>query len=192
MPTPEDVVNQALEIAGTNNRISSFYDGTREATLALDLWSTTRDQLLEAEAPDWSIANATLVLLKSAQNIVNYSANYDPPVWDATLYPQSPWLYEYQYPEDCIDPVQVKWQPSITPIWKPRPNTFRLNSSGLSRTILTNVPDAILVYVRRITDPNDWHDAFIFKMKVALAKQFEPTISPQRARQEQADANAAR
>lgn len=190
--SPEDVVNQALVIAGSPNRIGSFYDGTPESIMALDLWSQTRDRLLEEEEPDWATGDANLLLLKSAPNVNNNTAYYDPPLW-SDQYPEVPWLYEYQYPDDCIETLQIKPQPYTVPIWKPRPNVFRLNYMGAARTILTNVPQAIIVYVRRVLSPDDWPDGFIWRVKIELAKQFEPLVSPemhQRHRQQEAQANA--
>lgn len=188
--TPEDVVNQALEIAGSKNRIGSFYDGTPEAILALDLWAQTRDALLEKEAPDWATAHKTLTLSKAAPNIINYTALYDPPTWDPSA-PEAPWLYEYFYPDDCINALQIRPQPFLLPRWRPRAEPFRLNINAEGVTgILCNVPNAILTYIRRVLDPTLWRDQFVMKVKIELARQFEPVVAPHRM--ERADANPPR
>ena len=116
------------------------------------MWGQTRDKLLIEEQPEWAIGNAVLQLNKSAPNIVNNTAYYDPPEW-TDQYPETPWLYEYLYPEDCLDPLQIKAQPYTIPVWKPRPNVHRANFMGSSRSVLTNVPNAILVYLKQVLDP---------------------------------------
>jgi hypothetical protein len=187
--TIETICNQALDLIGYKRHIGNIHEGSLAARVALDIWGQTRDHLLEVEEPDWAITDLLLGLNKSAPNIVNYTANYDNG-WNSN-YPEIPWLYEYVYPTDCIKPLQIKSQVLFSPIWKPQPYTFRESST---RGILTNAPNAILVYIKRVLDPDDWDIMFTSKLIVALAKQFEPGLAPRPQRapaKEQSNADAS-
>lgn len=171
----ETLVNEALDAIGFKRHIGNIYEGTPAARIALDVFAQTRDEMLQALQPDWSQFDAPLALLKSAPNIVRYSANYADG-W-LPIYPPIPWLYEYQYPDDCIQPLQIKPQVFFAPVWRPRAQTWRLNFDGAQRTLLSSTPNAILIYVRRVTDPANWQNDFIGLFIAALAKRMQPQLS---------------
>jgi hypothetical protein len=179
--TIEAICNQALDIIGYPRHIGNIYEGTKASREMLNAWVETRDALIEKLAPDWARRDVILTLMKSAPNIVNGSANYTTG-WNDT-YPPLPWLYEYQYPTDCLVPLQIKEAPLFLPIWRPRFNTMRLTYevSGMKRTILSNVPGAILIYVATVSDPDDWQKDFTELMIMALAKKVEAGLMPQQA-----------
>jgi len=139
------------------------------AVMALDVYTETRDFFLGALRPMWARKDTALTLLKSAPNIVNGTANYSDP-WDSATNPPLPWLYEYQYPTDCVVPLQIKMTPVFLPEWRPRVKPFRVTSG--QRAILTNVPSAILIYVAQITDPDAWYEDFTELLIEGLAKKF--------------------
>lgn len=191
MPTIEGICNQALDVIGYTRHIGNIYEGTKAARIALNLWKQTRDALLSSTAPDWAKIDAPLVLLKSAPGINNGMADYIGINWSST-YPPIPWLYEYQYPADCVNPLQIKSTPGFLPVWRPRIRPFRTNFESGMRSILTNEPNAILIYVTQVLDPNDWQEEFQELMVMTLAKKFEPELMPQRAqmRQQRQEQNA--
>lgn len=170
----ETLINQALDAIGYKRHIGNIYEGTPAARCALDVYAQTRDTLLQTLQPDWAQFDATLAVLKQAPNIVNYSANYDSG-WNSS-FPPIPWLYEYTYPDDCIQPLQIKNQVFFVPVWRPRAQPWRLNFDGDVRTILSNTPNAVLIYVRRVTNPDDWQNDFIQLFIGALAKQMQPAL----------------
>jgi hypothetical protein len=191
--TIETVCNQALDAIGYTPYIGNIYEGTKAGRALLNCWVEVRDALLSTMRPDWAWAEAKLTLLKSAPNIVNGSANYDTG-WNDT-FPALPYLYEYQYPADCVDPDMILADPMFLPIWRPRAIPYRM--SATTRTILTNQPEAILRYVKVVGDPDDWHNDFYEAMVTSLAKRLEPQLKPERAmqrhkqEQEQNNANPA-
>jgi hypothetical protein len=162
----EDVYNQALDLVG-RPRIGSFYDGTPEAAIGLDIFGQTRDALLEAMRPDWSVQDVRLTLLSSAPE---YSYVYVP--W-STEYPDMPWLYEYATPADCLVPLAIKPAFDTIPVWRPRPVSFRAKANKAYRayTILTNQKDAILTCVSRVLDPDLWDNSFVEAAVEMLAKK---------------------
>lgn len=181
MTSIEAICNQSLDLIGYPRHIGNIYDGSKAARIALNSWGHTRDTLLETLKPDWSYKDVRLTLLKSAPNITNGMANYVEP-WNSGTNPPLPWLYEYAFPDDCITPCQIKNAPLFVPEWRPRPKTFRpLNSTS----IVTNQPNAILIYISRVTNPDQWHDTFVEAMIQALARRFEGELAPQRRQQRQ-------
>lgn len=197
--TIENICNQALDVIGYPRKIGNIYEGTKAARAFLNTWVETRDALLDKVQPDWAKTDTTLTLLKLAPGIINGSANYGLAGWN-TSYPQIPWLYEYQYPANCITPLQVKSPLGVLPIWRPRARPFRENFSASGRTILTNEPAAILIYIAVVSDPDAWHNEFTEMMIMALAKKVEAEVMPQQAahrrqqeqqQQERQDGNAA-
>jgi hypothetical protein len=111
--------------------------------------------------------------------------------------PAPPWSYEYSYPSDCLRPVYVVPQfttgftsgvPITTAVtggapafWNGPPVRFKVaidqigpkgtpDSQGQDqRVILTNQEQAILAYVKRVTDPDVWDDQFQQALVSALA-----------------------
>jgi hypothetical protein len=179
----EIICNQALDVIGYPRKIGNIYEGTKAARAFLNAWVETRDALLEKLEPDWAKRDDALTLLKSAPNIVNGTANYDTG-W-GIAYPPLPWLYEYAYPEDCISPLRLKESTLFLPIWRPRYYANRLNYelTGTQRTILANIPNAILTYVAVVANPDNWHNEFVELMIMALAKKAEAELMPARAAQ---------
>lgn len=187
MTTIEGMCNQALDLIGYTRHIGNIYEGTKASRIALDVWSETRDALLQTMRPDWARQDVRLTLRKSAPAIVNGVADYTGVTWNDATHPAFPWLYEYTYPANCIEPLQIKGSIRFLPAWRPRSKTFRVRSIANIMVILTNQADAILVCVAKVTDPNLWHEEFIEAMIQILARKFEAELAPQRraARQQQ-------
>lgn len=186
--TIEAVCNQAFDLIGYKRHIGSIWEGSLQARIALNHWAQTRDFFLHTLKPLWARKDQILVLVKSAPNIVNGTANYTGP-WNDT-FPELPWLYEYRYPDDCVIPLQIKNTPLFLPEWRPRFESFRFNfdADEAAHTVLTNAPDAILTYIARILEPENWHEDFVEIIVEALAKKFQAELAPTMPRQQNADA----
>lgn len=189
MATIEGICNEALDLVGYKRHIGSVWEGTVAATIALNVWGSTRDSLLEAMSPEWAIKDSVLTLLKSAP-----ADQYQSIAW-TSAYPPLPWLYEYEYPTDCLRPLQIKARQLSLPVWRPRPVVFRLANDAATgaRVLVANEPAAILTYTSVVKDPNIWTDTFITAMVQALAQAFKSLV-PSGAtmrRQEPENANQA-
>lgn len=169
----ETIVNNALDLIGYPRHIGNIFEGSAAARVALDYWAQTRDTLLQQAAPDWATKNAPLVLLKSAPNIQGTAADYAGNPWSPSTNPPLPWLYEYTAPADMIEPLQIKGQTIFLPEWRPRANSFRHVVTD-TETILTNVPNAILVYIYRAIDVDLWQPDFQTLMIQTLAQRMAP------------------
>jgi hypothetical protein len=189
--TIEAVCNQALDLIGYKRHIGNIAEGSVAARVALDQWQQTRDYFFHTLRPAWARRDGVLALMKSAPNIVNGTANYTVP-WDGAIHPELPWLYEYQYPVDCVIPLQVKTRPAFLPEWRPTFRSYRLHfdPANNARTILCNDPDAIITYIAAVLDPDNWHNDFTEIIVDALAKKFAVELAPELARQKGQQQNA--
>lgn len=171
LSSPTDLINDALVSIGRRNLVGNLYDGSTESQLSLAIYGQTRDDLLRAEDWDFAQAAANLTLLKSAP-----VGGYAPPLsWNPTDYPSPPWLFEYAYPADCLKVRLVKAQPVLAPNMAPSPNAFVTpNDNTLptpAQVILCNVPSAVCLYTRQVTDPLQWNAGFVETFADALAEK---------------------
>lgn len=178
--SPEHVVNLALGRIGYKLRVNKLYEGTRAARIALAAYAETRDEVLRHEGKaDWGFAerNVVATLLKFAP-----AGGYVPPVaWNPALHPPIPWLFEYAYPADCLKVRILKSAPLFMPNFDPQPSVLSIaNDNALNppqRVILSNVPNAIIVYTGQITDPTTWPQDFIDELTGRLARVLAPNLA---------------
>jgi len=173
--SPADLVNLALVRMGSKVRVNSLFEGSEAAKPALDIYSQTRDELLRQS--DWGFAerNITLTLLKQAP-----VGGYIPPTYWSSAYPPLPWFYEYGYPSDCLKVRAIKPTPIFIPNFDPQPNVFSIaNDNSLvpaQKVILSNVPQAILVYTGQVTDMTTWEADFVEAFASALSRRLAPAL----------------
>lgn len=172
----EDVVNLALGRLGLAQRIGSIQEGSAPAKAALDIYGTTRDDVLRQG--DWGFAQRqlTMTLLKTAP------ADYSTP-WTSANPPQ-PWKYEYQYPGDCLKVRSIRGPQVFVPDFDPQPVVFQTPndtvSSVVQKVIVSNTgPVAYLSYTGQITDPTQWEASFVDDLADALAERLAPILNPQ-------------
>jgi hypothetical protein len=97
--TPTDIAQQAIDACGLEVELGDIEDGTREARVLLRAYWQCLRQLHRAVHWDFARKQAPMVLLADA------SGN-TPDV--GTMVP-TPWLYEYEYPIDCMKARCVPW-----------------------------------------------------------------------------------
>ena len=173
--TVEDVCNQALGAIGFPKRIGSVYEGSKAAKAALDVYAQTRDELLRKQAWGFAERNINMVLLKFAP-----AGGYNPVTPWTTAYPPVPWLFEYQYPLDCLKVRSVKPQPIFIPNFDPQPQVFDvINDNYLSppaKAVVSNVANAIIVYTGQVTNVTLWEPLFVEALVDALAVKLAPKL----------------
>ncbi len=176
LTSPEDHVNDALVRIGVKWRIGSIYGGSAPAKLALDIYSQTRDALLQSQ--DWGFAerDISLTLLKAAP-----PGGYVPPTVWTTSFPALPWRYEYDYPDDAIKVRSIRRSELLLPNYDPKPNVWRTANDntlpGGPQIILCNVADAIAVYTAQVTDPLSWEPLFSEQLCAAIARRLAPALT---------------
>jgi hypothetical protein len=170
--SPADVVNAALVHLGSMDRIGNLYDGSLVSKKALDIYGQTRDALMINGDWEFLERNTNGILLKQAPS--NYLMQWTP------ANPPQPWLYEYSYPGDALKIRAVKPTVVFVPNFDPQPWTYSIDNdnsfSPPQRVILTNVPNAIIVYTGRVTDPTTWNADFTEEFILELAKKLAPGL----------------
>jgi hypothetical protein len=173
--SPEDVINLALVRIGYKTRMGSIWEGSMAAKKALDIYSQTRDEMLRAF--DWSFAerNVGMTLIKQAP-----AGGYFPPNMWSSAYPPVPWLFEIQYPSDCLKVRAVKNVPVFVPDFDPQPYQFSVDNDNAlaepSKVILCNVYPGLVVYTGQITDPLDWEPDFTEALAASLGRRLAPVL----------------
>lgn len=156
MPAVEDILNSALRRVGYPTPIGQIMEGSRAARVALDFYAQTRDALFSEF--DWSFARQAVSLgnpIKTAP-VGGYGAN----PWNPATNPPPPWIFEYAYPDNCINVRSVRPVPILIPEPMPRVNIFAQAFDNLlgQKVVLTNLANAQAVITARVTDPNEWQD----------------------------------
>lgn len=153
----EDLVNQALDAIGYAGHIADIYEGSPAARVALEIYSLTRDALLQDG--DWPFAMREVALV------------------DTGFTPPTPWATEYAYPTDCLRVRYVRPGPLSggTLDFDPQPVLFRpyndVSQTPAVRTILCSLNPAVLIYNGKVTDPASWEPGFTAALVAALAKK---------------------
>jgi hypothetical protein len=196
MVSQVSIANRALQAIGNRSTISDLNEGSVEARNINLIFDDTVDELLGMAF--WNFARKTdyLTLSKSAPGTpTNQTAGSS--TW-STAYPAPPWLYEYQYPSDCIGIRQIVQQASNYAIGIP------LTSNGFSaypyvigpgapfmvavgtdvngnpqNVILTNQYQAIAVYTMRVSNPQLWSPQFTEALVQALAAKLTIPLTGQ-------------
>ena len=193
--TPVQVCNLALSEMGSRVLLNALTDNSPQAQCA-NLNYTPRVQML-LRAASWDFARAQINLSVFKQALVNGAVSNNPP-------PQ-PWLFSYLWPSDCLKArfilPTIPVQPSGTPLTT-APNPIArvppvptgipfvvgtdLNISGNAtspvKVILTNLPNAQLVYTRDLSQlPDQWDSLFLSATTALLGSYFINALARNKA-----------
>lgn len=164
MASEVQICNLALSRVGAR-RISSLGENTKEAKECNKIYTDTRDFVLAAH--DWGFArkHATLAAISTPTY----------PGWD----------YAYAYPTDCLAARRIKNDTgSTSPIAYSLEEDRYMNVGKVEfeirataaldgKVILTNEPEAVMIYTARVTDSNlfsaEFIDAFAYRLASDLA-----------------------
>lgn len=194
MTTDTDIANRALVAIAARSRIANFNENSPEAINVRLLFIPTRQALLRGAHWNFCRATAYLSLLKSAPGTPENPSGAA--AW-TPAFPAPPWLYEYDYPNDCLAIRYITPQfnqggelgsqmfsiPAIAtiPYVGMTPQRFIVSTDkidGNDRTvILSNQQQAIGVYTRDITNPGLWDSRFQEAMSASLGSQLAMALS---------------
>ncbi len=186
------ICQMALSRIGSTTSIQSLdteADDSEEAAACALWYPQDRDATITDWVWPWAHTSAVL-------NQVN------------TLYPATPeYQYSYRYPVDCLNAKRVV--PTVTPMaatsppqttgigspirtgldqWWLRPEGdaypwgFRVQGDDTGRLICTDLSEATLLYVRRVTDPTQYAPDFVSLLvwRLAMDLAMELAISDKR------------
>ena len=203
MTSEVDIANRALSAIGTRSQIAALTEDSNEARNCKLLLEPLRDEVLRMAPWNCAMNFANLSLICAAPGTPeNPSAGSS--TWDKGV-PPPPWSYEYGYPSDCLRPIYVVPQfttgfasgvPITTAVtggapafWNGPPVRFKVaidqigpagkpSKEGVdTRVILTNQEQAILAYIKRVTDPDVWDDQFQQALVAALASRLVVSLT---------------
>jgi len=170
-------------------------EDSNEARQCNLLFEPLRDEILRMAPWNCAMTYANLALICAAPGTPE---NPGPGLnfWEKGI-PPPPWSYEYEYPTNCLRPVFVVPQfttgftsgvPITTAVtggapafWNGPPVRFKVGidqigpngvpdkDGGDTRVIWTNQEQAILAYIKRVTNPDVWDDGFQQALVAALA-----------------------
>lgn len=163
-----DLGNQALVELGYPKLIEQIFEGSKASRAVLEIYRQTRDELLDAH--DWPFArrSVALALLKGPPPPGGYSPGAP---W-TTAYPKPGWLYEYTYPDDCLNLGAIISPPMAMFDLDPQPSVWRIDNDNAyappEKVILTNTKNAMGVYIAQVVDISSWEPGFVSVLVKAL------------------------
>lgn len=197
-----DIVNQGLRDAGRPERIADIYEGSEAAKVALELVGQARDEILRRA--DWSFNRRTVTLqtLKGPPP----PGGYNPIQPWSNIYPTPGYLFEYAYPDDCLDLRAIQQYPGLMPDLDPIPQLLLVQNDATpnvvdgvaqgppAKVILCNVNNAIAIYRAQITDPSLWDSGFIAALVASLGDKFATAFGApvEEAREQKTEAQISR
>ena len=166
----------ALSHISAPSQIESFTEKSNEAEQVRLWYDYSLKQVLESF--DWSFARTRLALAIHSE---------DPP--------DGIWAFRYQYPEDCIVARKISNPTSrvfaFAPVYSSLsivgnltdavPFEIELDAEEETKTILTNMQDAILVYTKDITTTSLFSALFIDALSHLLAHHMAYAITRKRS-----------
>jgi hypothetical protein len=189
MPSQVDIVNAALDEIKARATVTSINpsDGSLAANVAARQYQMRIDALSRAARWNCLRMQQSLVVLKAAAGTPENISGSNPT-------PPSPWQYEYAVPTNpyflaarTIVPLlpNTALTPPLTTgggmILPPYVNGWNVDfriasdidgSGNQTRVLLTNMPQAQLVYTARVIDPNMWDSLFTIAAINILADAF--------------------
>ena len=174
------ICNLALDEAHSRSSISAIGESSAEGQACARQYEQCKEAVLRSAHWNFARRQVTLSLLKDATTI--------PP---GTV-PQ-PWMYEYSYPSDCLlayamlpqmanpngQAIDAGWQP-------PQPQMPMVRfivaqdddvTGNAIPVILTNTPQAQLIYTRRVDNPNLFDAIFIETFIAYLGAKLAATLT---------------
>lgn len=146
------IARMALSHLGTRTQIEDFDEDSTEAG-EIRIWYE-HSRLETLEKFDWSFARKRIVAAQDGD---------EPP---ETTDGSDIWAYRYQYPSDCVKVRQIQ-NPSSRDN-DAIPFEIETNSSGV-KTVITNEPDAVLVYTRNAENADQFSATFVTALSYLIA-----------------------
>jgi hypothetical protein len=163
MASPVDICNLALSHLGARAQITSISppDNSVEAGYCARFFPMARKEALESAKWSWTKRRVALA---------------------AVTNPSDVWLYAYALPSDCLTPMRILQAAFISAAWWGAPSapvTFDdiavFNEAGTAQfeiegeILLTNEPEAVLLYTRDIVDATKYTASFTTFLSYVLA-----------------------
>jgi hypothetical protein len=149
MASKIDIFNMALSHTGTSQTVADELERSVERVTCSRFYDTARDALLSYKDMPWNFAITTVALADLGS-------------------PPTNWQYRYRYPNDCINALQlvVDGMRNLPENYRP---PFQIEWEADGRVILTDQGNAVLAYVKRITEAERYPSPFVEALAMKLA-----------------------
>ena len=148
------IANMALSHVGARAIMNSLEEDSPEAQQVRLWYESCRAQTLQAF--NWSFARKRVTGTKS----------FNEP-------PENDWLYRYVYPNDALSIRQIEnpfgHQADAIP--------FSIENDGATKSILTNLDDARIIYTYDLTDTSQFPPLFTELLSINLASKIAFTLT---------------
>ncbi len=156
MASVAQICNMALSHIGSDARVSSISppDGSVEAGHCATFYDLARTELLEPGSWRFALKRAALA------EVTN----------DSTA-----WAYAYTRPSDCLTPKRILRPGTTLTVFTQDESEYIPNDGDSANfevegdLVYTNEPDAVMLYVRDITDTNKFTPGFVAALGYLLA-----------------------
>lgn len=189
----EDLLNMALVRSNYTARIGSIYEGSAASRAGLEFYAQVRDNIFGSR--DWPFLRQQVSL--GAPTKTAPPGGYPPGrPWDPTTDPPLPWVYEYDYPDNCIEIRSLRPTAVLIPEFTPMFTRFTTADDTATHTkvVLTNLYLPMAVITGRVTNPNEWQDQNFSEALIdALAVQFQKwlPVDPNKVQMAEGDTQRA-
>jgi hypothetical protein len=181
MASDVDICNLALLRLGTRSSISALTEGSTEANACALVYPIVRDTLLAQH--HWGFATRRVALADLGSPPGGVAADSYDGAGRA-----GDWRFRYAYPTDCLHARGIRPPSGTTVTWddcRPRhPHAIRFEVSGDQdgsgnpiKVILTDQPQAELIYTARITAAAQFDAGFIEALSWMLAAELAVTLT---------------
>lgn len=161
-----DICNAALGKLGQDVTIAALTDQTKSARTFARVFDRVRDYVI-ADG-EWAFATKAQALAVDAQDVLG-------------------WRYRYGYPSDCLDALSVCTQAGARVAMQRRHGLpgdmldgrydFEVVAGDQGTSIATDLEDAYLIYVSRVTDTGRLPAHFVEAFACRLAIEVAPVIA---------------
>jgi len=162
MSSEVEICNMALGGVGVAHEISSLTEASTEAEQCNRFYAATRNELLRDLSPQFARRYVALALLEED--------------------PNDDWAYSYRYPSDCLRALRLVDGHRIQTTRIP----WELASDTTGRLIYTDQDDAVLRYIARIEDPEQFDPSFVEALAWKLAFKLSIPLSRSKAERDYA------
>ena len=153
MSSEVEICNSALVKlgVGTTGRITSLTEGSKNANLCNEQYAKLRDQLLRKHL--WNFAKERVKLAQLSET------------------PVSGFDYQYQLPSDLMRVLAVHDNDASR-------GTIRYEIKG--DRLLSDANEIYLIYVKKVTDPNEMDELFLECLALSIAKDIALAVTASR------------
>lgn len=151
MASKVDIYNMALFHIGSTQKVASITEQSMEQIACTTFYETCLDALLAYKSADWGFATKSIVLADVGS-------------------PPTNWAFRYAYPNDCVRAIGIVILGNRNPA-EDQQVPFDIQQGDSSQTIVTDQPQAELLYIARGLPAERLPSPFVEALALRLAAQ---------------------